>query len=304
MAPTSIAAPIPAVLRPHPDAMRLAPGAHVTTLRHAGPFAARARHACADAAAIGRAGDALGALVPSDLAIDPRSGDVVATCDDPFGVVVRVGADGTARRSGGADVAAARVAGLARLGQAEAPGTALELAWTSLDPSELAGGVRRIADAGATRSTGLDRVVVAGGVVHVGSTCERYPGLEHAGQIWALDLGGSTARLVDHVAADGPVERRSLLAATPTGRLLVADRRVDGARVAELDPRDGRVRTLARFAPSIGDVTSAGVVGGATLVVTLAGSARPLAIAGLWPSAAPAPADADGPAHPRVVAVA
>ncbi len=234
---------------------------------------------------------AMGRFAHEAVAIDPRDSTAYMTEDNNSGLIYRFVPDDTSMTHGslghGGTVSAMRVAGLTRLGEVKTVGTTLAVSWAPVpggnpDVSGLNG---RFADGDVTRSRKLegcwwgddDRF-------YFSSADENVAGIEHHGQIWALDPEAATVTLVAYIPADDPVfDAPDNITVAPWGQLFLCEDGDDDQYIIGCDPATGALWPFARNAMGTNEFAGANFSpDGKTLYVNIQNPSTTFAITGPW----------------------
>lgn len=237
---------------------------------------------------------AMGRFAHEAVAIDPRDSFAYMTEDNDNGLVYRYVPDDSSMAYGslgrGGSVAAMN-AGIDRLGEVKTVGATLPVSWTPVpggDPDVI--GLNSLFGRGSvTRSRKLegcwwgddDRY-------YFSSANERAAGLEHHGQIWALDPVESTITLVAYISSGDPLfDAPDNITVAPWGGLFLCEDGADEQYVIGCEPATGELWPFARNAMGRSEFAGANFSpDGKTLFVNIQTPSTTFAITGPWNSLA------------------
>lgn len=235
---------------------------------------------------------AMGRFAHEAVAVDPRDSVAYMTEDNNDGLIYRFVPNDTSQTYGslgnGGSVTAMKVAGLAFLGEVKTVGTTLDVTWTAVPGGnpDVPGLNGLFADETVTRSRKLegcwwgdddDRF-------YFSSADENRTGIEHHGQIWALDPLASTVTLVAYIPEDDPVfDAPDNITVAPNGQLYLCEDGGGEQYVIGCDPATGALWPFARNAFNGSEFAGANFSpDGKTMYVNIQNPSTTFAITGPW----------------------
>jgi hypothetical protein len=140
------------------------------------------------------------------------------------------------------------------------------------------------ADADVTRSRKLEGVWFADGICYFGVADESIPGVDHHGQVWALDPEADTITLLAYIPTDHPTfDRPDNITVTPWGQLILCEDGDDEQYLIGLEPSTGALWPFARNAMGDNEFCGANFSpDGKTLFVSIQNPSTTFAITGPW----------------------
>ncbi|MEO6570687.1 MAG: alkaline phosphatase PhoX [Ilumatobacteraceae bacterium] len=234
---------------------------------------------------------AMGRFNHEAVGIDPATGIAYMTEDNGNGLFYRFVPTDTSQRHGslghGGALSAMHAEGLSRLGEVTTVGTSVRVSWTPIANPDQANLNATLANDTVTRSTKLEGVWYGNGVVYFCSSYETVPGLEHVGQIWALDPKSDTITLVAYIPVGEPTfDSPDNITVAPNGQMILCEDGDGEQYLIGLDPRSGELWAFARNAMGENEFAGANFSpDGSTLFVSIQNPSTTFAITGPWMSA-------------------
>ena len=237
---------------------------------------------------------AMGRFQHEAVAIDPGTSIAYMTQDNSRGLLYRFVPTDTSQQFGslgnGGVVTAMKAAGLTRLGEVTTVGTTVSISWVPVPggDADITGLAETFDDASVTRSTKLEGCWWGNGVLYFGSSYERVAGVEHHGQIWALDPAASTITLVAYIPVDDPTfDSPDNITVTPWGGLMLCEDGDDEQYIVGVDVATGECWAFGRNAmSSMNEFTGANFSpDGSTMFVNVQNPSTTFAITGPWDGA-------------------
>lgn len=236
----------------------------------------------------------MGRFIHEAVAIDPSTSIAYMTEDSSTGLLYKFVPNDTAMTYGslgnGGTVFAMRAVRngtkLARLGEVTTVGAVVSIEWeqSPVDPNTT--GLRsKFSDAVVTRSTKFEGCWWGNDLLYVACSFEEVAGVEHHGQIWAFDIGASTATLVGYIPVSHPVfDSPDNITVTPWGDVLLCEDGDGEQYLVNLDPSTGIMWAFARNAhPDQNEFAGANFSpDGSTLFVNIQSPSTTFAITGPW----------------------
>ncbi len=221
-------------------------------------------------------------------AVDAATSVVYLTEDSGTGLLYRFVPNDTSMQYGslgnGGSLSAMKAEGLARLGQVTTIGTKVNISWTAIANPDQSGLNGTLADDTVTRSTKLEGMWYDQGTVYFCSSYETVAGLQHVGQIWALDPAADTITLVAYIPVGEPIfDSPDNITVSPWGQLILCEDGEGDQYLIGLEPSTGDLWAFARNA--MGDSEFAGATfspDGKTLYVSIQNPSTTFAITGPW----------------------
>ena len=231
---------------------------------------------------------AMGRFNHEAVAIDPRSGTAYLTEDNGNGLLYRFVPNDTSMTYGslgnGGSLSAMKAQGLTRLGEVKTIGTTVDVRWTPIANPDQANLNQTLDDSTVTRSTKLEGMWYADGTVWFASSYERIPGIEHVGQIWALDVAAQTITLVAYLPVTEPTfDSPDNITVAPWGQLILCEDGDGEQYLIGLEPSTGQLWAFARNALNGNEFAGANFSpDGKTLYVNIQNPSTTFAITGPW----------------------
>ena len=221
-------------------------------------------------------------------AVDPATSVVYLTEDSGTGLLYRFVPHDTSMQYGslgnGGSLSAMKAEGLARLGQVTTIGTTVNISWTAIADPDQSGLNGRLANDTVTRSTKLEGMWYDEGTVYFCSSYETVAGLEHVGQIWALDPAAATITLVAYIPVGETIfDSPDNITVSPWGQVILCEDGDGEQYLIGLEPSTGDLWAFARNA--MGDSEFAGATfspDGKVLYVSVQNPSTTFAITGPW----------------------
>jgi secreted PhoX family phosphatase len=232
---------------------------------------------------------AMGRFQHEAAGVDPATSHVFLTEDNNRGLLYRFVPNDTSMEYGslgnGGQLSAMRAQGLTRLGEVRTIGTTVPVQWVPIADPDRTNLRETLTDDQVTRSQKLEGVWFAGGICYVVASYEENPGVEHHGQVWALDPANDTITLVAHIPVDHPTfDSPDNLTVTPFGQVLLCEDGDGDQYLVLCDPSTGQLTAFARnLLPGSAEFAGANFSpDGTTLYVHVQNPSTSLAITGPW----------------------
>lgn len=231
---------------------------------------------------------AMGRFNHEAVAIDPRTSDAYLTEDNGNGLLYKFSPNDRRQRYGslghGGSLGAMKADGLSRLGEVSTLGTNVRVSWTPIPNPDQTGLNATLDDSVVTRSTKLEGIWYGGKTIYFCSSYENVAGIEHVGQIWALDPKRDTITLVAYIPVGETIfDSPDNITVAPNGQLILCEDGGGEQYLIGLDPRSGELWAFARNA--MGDNEFAGAnfsPDRQTLFVNIQNPSTTFAIMGDW----------------------
>lgn len=225
------------------------------------------------------------------VGIDPLTGIAYMTEDHNNGLLYRFVPTDNSMEYGslgnGGTVAAMKAEGLLRLGEVKTIGTTVRVSWV-----DVPGGNADIVNLNqawtndqVTRSRKLEGCWFgADGTYYFTSADESMAGIEHHGQVWALDPANDMITLVAYIPVDHPTfDRPDNVTVMPWGQLLLCEDGNDEQYLVGCEPSNGALWAFARNASGNNEFAGANFSpDGKTLFVSVQNPSTTFAITGPW----------------------
>ena len=232
---------------------------------------------------------AMGRFIHEAVAIDPATSIAYLTEDNTTGLLYRFVPSDTSMEYGslgnGGQLSAMKAQGIARLGQVSTVGTTLPITWTSIANPDQVGLRNTLSNDQVTRSTKLEGCWFADGTFYFVSSFETVAGVEHNGQVWALEPAAQTITLVAHIPVSHPTfDSPDNMTVMPSGQILLCEDGDGEQYLVGVDPATGELWPFARNLLE-GENEFAGAnfsPDGKTLFVNVQNPSTTFAITGPW----------------------
>ena len=227
------------------------------------------------------------------VAIDPTTSHAFLTEDNGNGLLYRFVPNDTSMQYGslgnGGALSAMKAEGLTRLGEVRTIGTTVNVSWTPIANPDQPNLNATLPDDQVTRSTKLEGTWFHEGTVYFASSYERVPGIEHVGQIWALDTADDTITLVAYLPVGEPTfDSPDNITVSPWGQLILCEDGEDDQYLIGLEPGTGELWAFARNAMGQNEFAGANFSpDGKTLYVNIQNPSTTFAITGPWGATRP-----------------
>jgi secreted PhoX family phosphatase len=234
---------------------------------------------------------AMGRCNHEAVAIDPATSIAYLTEDSGNGLLYKFEPNDTSMQYGalgnGGALSAMKADGLARLGEVTTIGTTVNVGWTPIANPDVAGLNGTLDNSVVTRSTKLEGIWYGDGTVYFASSYETVAGLEHVGQIWALDPANDTITLVAYLPVGSTIfDSPDNITVSPWGDMILCEDGDGEQYLIGCEPLTGELWAFAKNA--MGDNEFAGAnfsPDGKTLFVSVQNPSTTFAITGPWGAA-------------------
>ena len=185
------------------------------------------------------------------VAIDAETSDAYLTEDNGNGLLYKFVPNDTSQTYGslgnGGTLAAMKAEGLDRLGQVTTIGTTVNVSWTPV-PNPDQANLNQVGPQGpVTRSTKLEGTWYQDGIVYFVSSYENVAGIEHVGQLWALDPAEDTITLVTHIPEGSSVfDSPDNITVAPNGQLILCEDGDGDQYLIGCEPSTGELWAFAK----------------------------------------------------------
>ena len=231
---------------------------------------------------------AMGRCNHEAVAIDPVTSIAYLTEDSGNGLLYKFVPTDTSMQYGslgnGGSLSAMRADGLARLGEVTTIGTTVGVSWTPIADPDVAGLNGTLDNSVVTRSTKLEGIWYGEGIVYFAASYETVAGLEHVGQIWALDPSNDTITLVAYLPVGSTIfDSPDNITVSPWGDMILCEDGDGEQYLIGCEPLTGELWAFAKNA--MGDSEFAGAnfsPDGKTLYVSVQNPSTTFAITGPW----------------------
>ncbi len=231
---------------------------------------------------------AMGRYNHEAVAIDPATSIAYLTEDSSTGLLYRFIPNDTSMQYGslgnGGALSAMKAEGLTRLGEVKTIGTTVNVSWTTIATPDQAGLNQTLDNSTVTRSTKLEGIWYHDGTVYFASSYERMAGIEHVGQIWALDAAADRITLVAYLPTTEPTfDSPDNITVSPWGQLILCEDGDGEQYLIGLEPSTGDLWAFARNAMGENEFAGANFSpDGKTLYVNIQNPSTTFAITGPW----------------------